>query len=61
MDSDDAEGAELPPVDAKNIAGAGTKRRVERAHDPSRHTIRRRRPGRPRELKNDVYTNKLRK
>ena len=23
MDSDDAEGAELPPVDAKNIAGAG--------------------------------------
>ena len=38
MDSDDAEGAELPPVDAKNIAGAGTKRRVDRAHDPSRLT-----------------------
>ena len=36
MDSDDAEGAELPPVDAKNIAGAGTKRRVDRAHDPTR-------------------------
>ena len=38
MDSDDAEGAELPPIDAKNIAGAGTKRRVDRAHDPSRLT-----------------------
>ena len=37
MDSDDAEGAELPPIDAKNIAG-GTKRRVDRAHDPSRLT-----------------------
>ena len=35
MDSGDAEGAELPPVDAeeKNMVGAGKKRRVERAHD----------------------------
>ena len=33
MDSDDAEGAELPPVDAeeKNMSGAGKRRRVERA------------------------------
>ena len=38
MDSDDAEGAELPPFDAKNIAGAGTKRRVDRAHDPTRRS-----------------------
>jgi hypothetical protein len=43
MDSDDAEGAELPPVDAKNIAGAGTKRRVDRTPCSSRlsntHTL----------------------
>ena len=36
MDSDDAEGAELPPVDATNLDGAGPKRRVDRAYDPSR-------------------------
>jgi len=29
MDSDDTEGAERPPVDAKNMAGGGTKRRVD--------------------------------
>ena len=40
MDPDDTEGAEPQPVDAeeKNMAGDGKKRRVERTHDPSRHT-----------------------
>ena len=40
VDSGDTEGAELPPVDAeeKNMAGDGKKRRVERTHDPSRHS-----------------------
>ena len=36
MDSDDAEGAELPPVGADEKNMTGTKRRVVGAPDPSR-------------------------
>ena len=42
MDSDDTEGAELPPVVAEeeNMTGAGTKLRVERAqHDRRRRHL----------------------